>query len=362
MTPSHTLTTSGSRKHFPEIGPQTFEHPLDRAALSALQKVPGLDWVVKTLFGLIGEKRLRLFFLGTAVRVNERQFPRIHKLYAEACRTLDIAEPPELFVTQRLWVNAAAIGMNKPFIIITSPLVDMLDDRELQCVLGHELGHVMCGHALYTTLLLILINAWYAFIGIPGGMIALIGIRLALLEWSRKAELSADRAGLLVSQDPAVSYKVDMKLAGGRLGEEMNVDEFFKQAEEYEAGGDLLDGILKVALLLDQTHPLPVSRVTDLKKWHDSGAYQKVLDGDYARRGDKRQDDFVDSVKATASAYKESFDSAKDPLIATLKDLGTGAMAAGSELFDFLKRAATPPKDEPAPKSTRSGRRPKRKD
>jgi Zn-dependent protease with chaperone function len=360
MTAKRAKNPSDARKLLPEIGPQAFEHPLDRAALSALQKVPGLDWVVKTLFGFIGEKRLRLFFLGSAVRVNERQFPRIKKLYDEACRTLDIAEPPELFVTQRLWVNAAALGMNKPFIIVTSPLVDMLDDRELQCVLGHELGHVMCGHALYTTLLIILINAWYAFIGIPGGMFALIAIRLALLEWSRKAELSADRAGLLVSQNPDVSYRVDMKLAGGREGEEMSVDEFFRQAEEYEAGGDLLDGILKVALLLGQTHPLPVLRVTELRKWLDSGAYERIMGGDYAKRSDAREDDFVENVKATASAYKESFDSAKDPLIATLKDLGIGAMAAGNELFDFLKKAATPPRDDgprPTDKQGREGRR-----
>jgi predicted Zn-dependent protease len=252
-----------------------------------------------------------------------------------------------------MWVNAAAIGMNKPFIIITSPLVDMLDDRELTCVLGHELGHVMCGHALYTTLLVILINAWYAFMGIPGGMLALVAIRLALLEWSRKAELSADRAGLLVSQDPRVSYRVDMKLAGGGHGDEMCVDEFFKQAEEYEAGGDLLDGILKVALLLGQTHPLPVLRVTELKKWIDSGAYEKVLAGDYPKRGAARTDDFAENVKATAASYKESFDSAKDPLISALKDLGTGAIAAGSELYDLLKRSASSPKDNDPPDKNR---------
>ena len=352
-------STTEKKKLFPEIGPQAFEHPLDHATLTALQKVPGLDWVIKTLFGLIGEKRLRLFFLGTAVRVTDRQFPRIRAAYDEACRILDVKDAPELFVTQRMWVNAAAIGMNKPFIIVTSPLVDMLDDRELQCVLGHELGHVLCGHALYTTLLLVLINAWYAFVGIPGGMLAITAIRLALLEWSRKAELSADRAGLLVSQDQELSYRVDMKLAGGRQGEEMNVDEFFKQAEEYEQGGDLLDGILKVALLLGQTHPLPVLRVTELKRWITSGAYDRIMKGDYGRRSETRPDDFVESVKATAAAYKESFASVNDPLLSTLRDLGNGARAAGSELFDFLRRATAAPNRGGEPPAAK--KRPRRK-
>ncbi len=333
-------TEPGSEKKlFPAISAHAFEHPLDRSALLGLQKVPGLDWLIKTFVAVVGEKRLRLFFLASAVRVNERQFPRIHSAYQEACRILDVQDPPELFVTQRMSVNAAAIGMGKPFIIVTSPLVDMLSDAELQCVLGHELGHVLCGHALYTTLLLILVNAWYAFTGIPGGMLAILFIRLALLEWSRKAELTADRAGLLVSQDAGTSYRVDMKLAGGPKGDQMDVEEFFKQSEEYQQGGDLLDGVLKIALLLGQTHPMPVLRVAELRKWVDSGEYQRILAGTYLKRGEAAEKGFVDSVKDTAAAYKDTFHAARDPLMAAIKDLSNGAAAAGGEILDFFKRA-----------------------
>ncbi|MEL6341006.1 MAG: M48 family metallopeptidase, partial [Myxococcota bacterium] len=243
---------------FPRISSRAFEHSLDRTALQALRGVKGFDWVVRTFMNAVGERRLRLFFLGSAVRVTEGQYARLHALFEEACAVLDLEEKPELFITNDFITNAAAIGVDKPFVILTSSLVDMMSDEEIQCVMGHELGHVLCGHALYTTLLMLLVRMWYLFVGVPGGLYAALAIRLALLEWSRKAEYSSDRAGLLVSQDLEVSHRVDMKLAGGRHADQMSVDEFEKQAQEYEAGGDLLDGVLKLMLVMNRTHPFPV--------------------------------------------------------------------------------------------------------
>jgi len=334
------------KKIFAKISPHAFEHPLDRTALTTLRKIKGFDWLVRKFITAIGEKRMRLFFLASAVRVNDNQYPRLRKLYDEACDILDIDEKPELFVTQDFMVNAAAIGVDRPFIIVTSSLIDMMDDREIQTVLGHELGHVMCGHALYTTLLILLLKMWYFFLGIPGGAYAALAIMFGLLEWSRKAELSSDRAGLLVSQDLDVSHRVDMKLAGGRHTEEMSIEEFKKQAQEYEDGGDLLDGVLKLVLVMGRSHPFPVLRVVELERWVESGDYQKILDGDYARRDSDASDTWLDNVKETAASYKDSFDSSKDPFMSTLKDLGSGAAAAAGGLLDVFKRFATGGKSE----------------
>ena len=343
------------RKVFTEISPHAFEHPLDRTALTALRKIKGFDWLVKKFITAIGEKRMRLYFLASAVRVNANQYPRLHELYDEACTILDVREPPELFVAQNFVVNAAAIGVDRPFIVVTSSLVDMMDDSEIQCVLGHELGHVLCGHALYTTLLILLLKMWYFFLGIPGGAYAALAIMLGLLEWSRKAELSSDRAGLLVTQDLEISHRVDMKLAGGRHAEEMSIEEFKKQAQEYEAGGDLLDGVLKLVLVMGRSHPFPVLRVSELQKWVDAGDYQTILDGDYPRRGSEEGDSWLESVKETASSYKDNFDTSRDPFLSTLKDLGSGAAAAGVGLFDLFKRFATGGKPDDAPDDTPDG-------
>ena len=103
--------------------------------------------------------------------------------------TLDYwPERPELFVSQTPFVNAMAVGFERPFIVLNSGALDLLDRDERRVLIGHELGHIMSGHATYTTIALILLKA--GFSAIPGlGLIAL-PIQLALLEWSRKAELS----------------------------------------------------------------------------------------------------------------------------------------------------------------------------
>jgi len=333
------------KKILTQISPRAFEHPLDRSAIQILQKVPGLDWVAKKFIATIGDKRMRLYFLASAVRVNENQFSRVHGLVLEACRVLDIQKPPEVFVMQDFVVNAAAMGVDKPFIVLTSALVETMSPEELQAVIAHELGHIMCGHALYTTLLIIILKAWHFLLGIPGGSYAVWAVLLGLMEWSRKAELSADRAGLLVTQDLAVSHRVDMKLAGGKLTDEMSIAEFKKQAAEYEAAGDVLDSVLKFQLLLVQSHPLPVLRVVELQKWVDSGKYQKILDGDYERRGDDPEKPWVEDVKDTAQNYRQAYDDSQDPLVATLRDFTEGAAATGVEVFSFLRRKLTEASD-----------------
>lgn len=339
--PGATTPAPRTKRNFPQISARAFQHPLDKAALAALQKVPGLDWVIRKFLTAIGEKRVRLFFLATAVRVTDQQFKRVKKLYDEACWVLDVEDPPELYVAQSPIVNAMAIGVDKPFIVLHSSIVDLLSDEELQCVIGHEIGHVMCGHALYRTLLLLLIQWTILFTGIPLGTMAIYAIILSLLEWYRKAELTSDRAGLLVSQDLDCSHRVLMKLAGGRHHEDCSVEEFRKQAKEYEAAGDLVDGVLKLMLLVWQTHPFPVLRVGELDAWVKSGEYDKVLNREYELRGNAPADSWLDDIKKTAANYKEGFDTSKDPLVSFVRDLGANVAAAGQGVYDWVRKTTT---------------------
>lgn len=338
--PGTATETPRTKRNFPQISSRAFEHPTDRAALTALRKVPGFDWVIRKFLTAIGEKRVRLYFLATAVRVTDNQFKRVKKLYDEACWVLDVEDPPELYVSQDPFVNAMAIGVDKPFIVLHSAIVDLLTDEELQCVIGHELGHVMCGHALYRTMLLLLLRLTFFFTGIPFGIMGLYAIILALLEWYRKAELTSDRAGLLVSQDLDVSHRVLMKLAGGKKGDECSVEEFRKQAKEYEAHGDLVDGVLKVMLLMWQTHPFPVLRVDELDQWVKSGAYQKILDRQYDLRGNPPADSWVEDIKKSVNAYKDGFDNSTDPLVSFIRDIGSNVAAAGQGVVDFIRKTA----------------------
>ncbi len=196
-----------------EISSRAWEHPADRAALQALRRIPVFDDVLRSMFGFFGEKPIRLAFQANAVRVSERQFPHLHALYQDVCKTMDPEEEYDLFVSQTPIVNAGAYGMDRPFIILNSGTIWLLNDEELSFILGHELGHIMSDHVLYRTMTVLLIQL--ASMGFPVVGLAARAVLVALLEWYRKSELSSDRAGLLTVQDPQVAMGAMLKMAGG---------------------------------------------------------------------------------------------------------------------------------------------------
>src|SRR4051794_24474894 len=212
------------------ISSRAWEHPADRGALTALRELRGFDDVVKAFFGMWNERGFRLSYLAGSIRVDHRQYPRVYQRFTEAASTLDVAELPEVYVTQSPIINGQAIGIDKPFIVITTAAVEKLDDDELRAMLGHELGHVRSGHAVYKTIMLILTGWTTSLSWLPLGVFALRAILVAMLEWWRKAELSADRAGLLAGQDPSASTRLLMKLAGGGDLSQIDTTAFLEQA------------------------------------------------------------------------------------------------------------------------------------
>ena len=339
------------------IDPRAWEHPADRAALNALRKVPGFDQVVRKIFGIVSERSLRLLYLANAVKVGPRQYRRVWQAYEDCLAVLDVpGEPgkpgvPDLFITQTAVVNAGAIGVDDPFIVLHSGTVDLLDDEELRFVIGHELGHIRSGHALYKTMLGIILRFTLLRMSTLAGL-ATLGITLALREWSRKSELSADRAGLLCLQSPEAAFRVQMKMAGGRHVDQMDVGAFIEQAEEYERGGDLRDSALKLMALLGQTHPFPALRLAALKAWVDDGGYAAVLAGQYPLRDTPTAPGTVyDDVTATTEHYRKAArEGAGAEIGRFFSEVGAGLAEAGSALRDqvrdLFKRKGDGPVDE----------------
>src|SRR6266496_3819641 len=306
--PTNNLPAARPRKVLTQIASVSWEHPADRAALQSLRAVPGFDMVVKKIYGFIGERGIRLLFQADAVRVGPKQFPRLNELYTDVTTTLDWEPRPDLFVSQTPFVNAGAYGMDKPFIVINSGALKLLDDDEMRTLLGHELGHVMSGHALYVTILILILNFSFSTLPFLAG-IALLPIRIALLEWFRKSELSSDRAGLLAALD---------------------LNAFLEQAKEYEESGGPLDRIFQILNTLERTHPFNTLRAAELQRWIEAGQYERILNGEYTRRGpdaenrpidkdiDEARDhymkeakavvnDVVDSAKRAAQAFSDAF-------------------------------------------------------
>jgi Zn-dependent protease with chaperone function len=301
-----------SRVTLTDISSRAWEHPADRGALVALRKLKGFDTVLKALSGLFNERAVRLVFLGSAIRVDERQFSRLHQLLAEVAKTLDAPELPELYVAANPVPNAVTIGMNKPFIVVNSALVDLLDDEEMRFILGHELGHAVSGHAVYQTLLQRLIQLSGVLSSIPVGGLGFRAIMAALMEWSRKAELSADRAGLLATQDPTTAFRVHMQVASGGHLDDLDTTSFFAQGAEYDGATDLRDSVLKLLLVEARSHPFAVVRATELRRWVDAGDYTRILSGDYPRRDADADAKVSEAAKEAATSYTETFRQSQD--------------------------------------------------
>src|SRR4051812_17890783 len=192
MSESNESRPARSRVVLRNISSRAWEHPADRGALVALRKLKGFDTVVKLLSSLINERAVRLLYLGSAIRVDERQFPVLQRALNDAAATLDAEAIPELYVQAEPNFNAMTVGLDRPIIILNSGMVDLLDEEELRWVLAHELGHALSGHAVYRTILLRLMSMSGIFYSVPLGGLGLRMIIAGLMEWRRKSELSAD--------------------------------------------------------------------------------------------------------------------------------------------------------------------------
>jgi hypothetical protein len=197
---------------------------------------------------------------------------------------------------------------------VNSGLVELIgdDDDEMRFLLGHELGHAMSGHSVYRTLLMRLLALTGVLYAIPGGALGVRAITAALMEWSRKSELSADRAGLLAGQNPAAATRFHMKLASGGHIEDLDATSFFAQGNEYTETEDFRDSLLKVFLVENQTHPFAVVRAAELRRWTEAGEYTAILGGAYPRRDDDATAKVSDAAQEAAASYTETFRRTQD--------------------------------------------------
>jgi Zn-dependent protease with chaperone function len=270
---------------FPEISAQGFAHPADRAATAAIRTVPGLDRVIKLLSEHGHERRLRQLFLGNSVRLGEDQLPAVWSLQKRCSVVLDIERCPNLYVTQEPVGSGLTIGTNDPLTLVSSGLVASYSEAELGSVLAHEMGHVLADHVgLTTTLQLVQMILRGVVRTLPLAGVPLVALYMALLEWSRAAELTADRASAIVTGEPLVLCQTLMRIAGGPV-QGLNLDAFIRQATEYEGEPDPFARYSRFFSEVTSTHPFPVRRVRELSTWVSAGELDRIRSGSYVRRG-----------------------------------------------------------------------------
>jgi Zn-dependent protease with chaperone function len=243
-----------------------YTYTFDRQSRVAFESTKPVAYAVEAsvrLFKQLGKHQL----LGNAVRVSERQFPRIHRITQKACDTLQIGMP-QVFVVSSPVFNAGTLGTNEDsFMIVHSALIDQYTDDELLTVIGHECGHIHNSHVSYLTALHYL--TYMAGMFVPW---LLQPALIALRTWSRRAEITCDRAGMLVSKDPLAAERAITKLAVGsrKLYEEFSLDAFLEQHEEGNQGiGKYME--------VFATHPWLPKRVLAMRVFGESQLFQKAM-------------------------------------------------------------------------------------
>lgn len=274
-----------ARRRLTGLRPQTYEHPLDAQALNALQKTSGLETVVRKCNDWGFERLLRVQLTGSHLRVTPDSVPDVHEKLVAACDILDLPKVPDLYIAAGE-MNAFTAGVEHPLIVLSSSLVDRLTDDELLFVIAHEVGHIKSGHVLYYQIaeFLPVIGAIVGGATFGLGELFSAGLQVALLNWKRMAEFTADRAGLLGCQDANAPITAMIKIAGlpQKYDGAINPEDFIAQAREFKAfDAEKLNWFVKALSTMGQTHPWTVMRATQFLAWVDSGEYEKVVNGQH---------------------------------------------------------------------------------
>ena len=211
--------------------------------------------------------------LGTSVKVSKRQFPHLHDLVAQCAETLDIPIPT-IYVSQSPHINAGTYGTNEEsFIVVKSALLERFEDDEIRFVLGHECGHIQNSHVVYQTAASFMaqgLGVYVKYASLPAS--------LALNSWSRRGEVTCDRAGMVCCKSEEAALRAIMKLSVGSqaLYEQMDLSEFLQQAD------DLREGVGRFQELFN-THPYLPKRVKAVRLFSES-SYFKSLNGEKGGR------------------------------------------------------------------------------
>ncbi|NVN93828.1 MAG: M48 family metallopeptidase [Bacteroidetes bacterium] len=248
------------------LNSQDFIHPEDEAARRNMEAIPGFSSVVKAFLKLGMEQYFHGVNMASKIRLSEKQLPEIYFKLQPICKVLGIEEP-EFYLEMNPMPNAYTFGDSRIFLTITSGLVEYLEEDELNAVIAHECGHILCRHVLYHTMANLL-KSGADFIGLLGALTT--PVQLGLLYWSRKSELSADRAAAVIMGSPKPVVETMIRLSGGpkSITGEVNIEEYAAQAQAYQDLQETKwDKALQTLAIAYQDHPFSAVRAKNILEW-----------------------------------------------------------------------------------------------
>lgn len=254
-----------------------FIHPEDAAALRQLESIPGFPALVKKILSLGLEQMQYGVNMASAIRLSPTQLPKLYNRLPPICEKLGIDEP-EFYLEMNPIPNAWTFGDTRIYITITSGLVEMMDDEELDAIIAHECGHIICRHVLYHSVARYILSGADS-LGVLGALT--VPIQYAILYRYRKSELSCDRCSSIVTS-PEIVSRVMARLAGGpkELTKDINMEEWARQADKYDEirTDGLWNKTLQLYVTMGLDHPFNAVRVREILKWGESVQYLNLKD------------------------------------------------------------------------------------
>lgn len=254
-----------------------YSFSLDRILRARISAVPALRGVARTVVRS-QEPMMQQINLMNGIAVGPEQYPHIFTIGEHCARTLGIGTP-RIFLLNAGAANAWTYASDdaRPSIVITTRLLRGLTDEELTAIIGHECGHIHNLHSAYNTLVELLTNAALQNVMAMApaiGPLALLrmgvkllgsGFRLFMLEWSRAAEITCDRAGAICAGGvtPMMTALAKLKTAGEWTLADMNIDAYVRQLDELGKSPVVMSEFL-------QTHPMTQKRIAALKVFETS--------------------------------------------------------------------------------------------
>ena len=262
------------------VNPRDFIHENDSKALNALKAIPGFEQLTKAFMKVFSERSIKILNMSSKVRLSEAQCPRIYNLLVPICAKFDIPVP-ELYLELDRTPNAYTYGDTTTFITVTTGLLELMTDEEIQAVLAHEVGHIVCHHVLYQTMGRMVLNGAATLLGL--GPLVSTALSVAFAYWMRCSEFSADRAAAVFCDGPERVVNVMLRLAGGttKVSNEIDVKLFMEQAEDYS---DYVDDsnwnkFLEALTLMEATHPFLAVRAAAISQWCNQTTFLGITSG-----------------------------------------------------------------------------------
>jgi Zn-dependent protease with chaperone function len=264
----------GVRTRIPQ---EDFVHPHDKAALKTLQAIPLFTRCLKAYLKFLPEEMLMGLNLAQKIRLGPDQLPKIYRLLPPICAELGIAVP-ELFLEMNPSPNAYTYGDSKVSITLTSGLIEYVDEDELRAVIAHECGHIVCRHVLYHTMASMVTQIGMTVFGKLAAMA--LPVQMALLQWDRNSELSADRVAAVVCGGPMPLVHTMIRLSGGprSLTGEVNVARYAMQGLEYlKMGEKPWDHVLQTLTVMGENHPFTAVRTHEILVWSRTEQFVRLM-------------------------------------------------------------------------------------